>query len=406
MTFEIALTGINAASTQLENISNNIANNTTTGFKRSRVEFADMYSAAGATTVGQGVAVSQVRQEFTQGDMQNTGRTLDLGVQGQGFFAVNDGSTSIYTRSGAFGVDREGFLVDSQGRFLEGFGVTDEGNIQEVVQDIQIDYSDLSPKVSTDMEITANLNSDETIFTQPFDKTDAATYNYITSTTVYDSLGGAQIASVYYRRDAQNTWSAFSFVGGEPVSANPAVGDQINFTSSGALQDVNGDPSGQFVVGPFTAPNGSDPMSFTIDVSRTTQLENESNVTSIVQDGYSSGSLERFDINENGLFYGTFTNGQTRNMGQITLTNFPNENGLRQIGATSWIETFASGEPVTGLPGSAGLGTTQASSLESSNVDITEELVSIIGAQRSFQANAQMISTGDTITQTIINLRR
>lgn len=405
MTFEIALTGINAASTQLENISNNIANNTTAGYKRSRVEFADMYTAANAATVGQGVEVSQVRQEFTQGDMQNTGRTLDLGIQGSGFFSVNDGGTSIYSRAGAFGVDREGFLVDSQGRFLEGFGVTDDGTIQEVAQNIQIDYSDLSPNVTTTMDISANLNSDAEIL-PPFDIDDPGSYNYTTSTTVYDSLGGAQIANVYYRRDALNTWSAFSYVGGEPVSADPLVGDQITFTSTGELQDVNGDTSGRFNTASFTTTNGSDPMEITIDLGNSTQLENESSVNSIVQNGYSSGSLGSFDVDESGLFFGSFTNGQTRNMGQITLTNFPNENGLTQIGATSWTETFASGEPVTGVPGSASLGTLQSSSLESSNVDITQELVSIIGAQRSFQANAQMISTGDTITQTIINLRR
>lgn len=405
MTFEIALTGINAASTQLDNISNNIANNTTVGYKRSRVEFADMYTAAGAATVGQGVEVSQVRQEYTQGDMQNTGRTLDLGIQGDGFFSVNNEGTSIYTRAGAFGVDREGYLVDSQGRFLEGFGVTDDGTVQEVIQDIQIDYSDLAPNITTNMDITANLNSDAAVL-PAFDVDDPGTYNYTTSTTVYDSLGGAQIASVYFRRDAPNAWSAFTYVGGQPVSSDPLVGDQVTFSSEGDLIDVNGDTSGTFNTATFLTPNGSDPMQITIDVSESTQLENESNVTSIVQNGYSSGSLEAFNVDESGLFFGTFSNGQTRNMGQIALTNFPNVNGLTQIGATSWIETFASGEPVTGVPGSASLGTLQSRALESSNVDITQELVSIIGAQRSFQANAQMISTGDTITQTIINLRR
>jgi len=200
MTFEIALTGLNAAGTELESISNNIANNATSGFKRSRVEFADVYalSTFGGNTpaVGQGVQIAGVRQEFEQGDMQFTNRNLDLAVEGLGMFKLNDGGTSIYTRSGNFGMDREGFISDSKGNKLTGYGVSDDGEIQPITTDLQIDYTDLEPNATGNVEIAANLDIKAPIL-PAFDVTDPGTFNYSTSTTVYDSLGSAQIGNVY-----------------------------------------------------------------------------------------------------------------------------------------------------------------------------------------------------------------
>ena len=147
-------------------------------------------------------------------------------------------------------------------------------------------------------------------------------------------------------------------------------------------------------------------MALTIDVGDITQFDNAFGVNRIVQNGFSAGRLEDFDIDPDGIIFGRFTNGQAKQMGQITLSAFPISSGLRQVGDTSWNETFASCAPATGAPGTASLGNLQAGSLEGSNVDITQELVSMISAQRSFQANAQVISTGDTLTQTVINIRR
>ena len=408
MTFEIALTGLNAAGTELESISNNIAN-ATSGFKRSRVEFADVYalSTFGGNTpaVGQGVQIAGVRQEFEQGDMQFTNRNLDLAVEGLGMFKLNDGGTSIYTRSGNFGMDREGFISDSKGNKLTGYGVSDDGEIQPITTDLQIDYTDLEPNATGNVEIAANLDIKAPIL-PAFDVTDPGTFNYSTSTTVYDSLGSAQIGNVYFRRDAPNTWSAFTYVDGQPVSADPLVGDQVTFGADGTLQDVNTDPAGTFNTASFTPASGGEPMQITFDITEISQFDNAFGINRIVQDGYAAGRLEDFDIDPSGVIFGRFSNGQANKMGQITLTNFPNVEGLKQIGTTSWSETFSSGEPATGEPGSASLGKLQAGALEGSNVDITEELVSMIGAQRSFQANAQVISTGDTLTQTVINIRR
>ncbi|MFK7861415.1 MAG: flagellar hook protein FlgE [Granulosicoccus sp.] len=409
MTSEIALTGINAASTQLDSIANNIANNATTGYKRSRVEFADVYALStfggNSPAVGQGVQVAGVRQEFGQGDMTFTNRNLDLSVEGLGMFKLNDNGSSTYTRSGNFGMDREGYITDLNGNKLTGFGVSAEGVLQPIETDLQIDYTDLEPRASSSIDVEANLDIKAPIL-PPFDSTDPGTFNFSTSTTVYDSLGSAQVANIYFRRDAPNTWSAFSFVGGMAVSTDPLVGDQVNFTPDGALQDVNGDPSGVFSSTLFNPVSGSDPMQITYDISKISQFDNGFGVNRIQQDGYAAGRLEDFDIDDTGTFFGRFSNGQAKTMGQITLTNFSNPEGLRQIGATRWQETFASGEPATGEPGSASLGKLRAGGLEGSNVDITKELVEMITAQRSFQANAQVISTGDTLTQTVINIRR
>lgn len=407
MTFDIALTGINAASTELEAISNNIANNATSGFKKSRAEFADVYalSTFGASnpSVGQGVRVSGIRQEFAQGDMQFTDRNLDLAVEGLGMFALDDGGTAIYTRSGNFGTDREGYIVDSRGSKLTGYSTNADGEIQPIIEALQVDYSDLEPNPTSTIELAMNLDIKAAVL-PAFDVTDPGTFNFSTSTTVYDSLGSSQTASVYFRKDAPNTWSTFTYV--DDIEVSQPGGDEITFGADGSLESVNGVAGGQFTTTTFTPLSAGEPMSLTFDVNDITQFDNAFGVNQVVQDGFAAGRLEDFDIDSSGIIFGRFSNGQAKMMGQITLTNFPNVGGLRQIGATSWTETFASGEPATGEPGSASLGKLQSGALEGSNVDITKELVAMIGAQRSFQANAQVISTGDTLTQTVINIRR
>ena len=407
MTFDIALTGINAASTQLDTISNNIANNATTGFKRSRSEFADVYAVStfGATNpaVGQGVRISGIRQEFQQGDTTFTNNNLDISIEGQGMFRLQDNGNPIYTRAGNFGLDREGYIVNSSGHRLTGYRTNDDDQIEPIIDDLRVDYSDLQPQPTTAVELAMNLDIKDDVL-PPFDVTDASTFNFSTSTTVYDSLGASQLTNVYFHKDAPNTWSAYTYVDGAEVSQ--IGGDELSFDSSGILQAVNGTAGGSFTTNSFTPASNAAPMALTFDMSAVTHFDNGFAVNRIVQDGYAAGRLEDFDVDPSGTIFGRFSNGQAKTMGQVTLTSFPNMQGLRQIGDTSWTETFASGEPATGEPGTASLGQLQAGSLEGSNVDITQELVSMIGAQRSFQANAQVISTGDTLTQTVINIRR
>lgn len=407
MTFDIALTGINAASTQLETISNNIANNATTGFKQSRAEFADVYAVStfGASNpaVGQGVRVSGIKQQFQQGDTTFTNNNLDISIEGLGMFRLQDNGKPIYTRAGNFGLDREGYIVNSSGHTLTGYRTNIDDEIEPIIDDLRIDYSDLQPQPSETVEFALNLDIKAPVL-PPFDITDSGTFNFSTSTTVYDTLGSPQLANVYFHKDAPNTWSAYTYVDGQEISQ--LGGDELVFDTSGVIQTVNGAATGTYTTNTFTPLSNALPMDLTFDLRDVTQFDNAFGVNRIVQDGYAAGRLEDFDVDPSGVIFGRFSNGQAKKMGQITLTNFPNQTGLRQIGDTSWTETFASGEPATGEPGSASLGSLQAGSLEGSNVDITQELVSMIGAQRSFQANAQVISTGDTLTQTVINIRR
>ena len=417
MTFQIALTGINAASTELNTISNNIANNATTGFKRSRAEFADVYatsaSSSSSSTVGQGVRVANIRQEHTQGDMLFTERNLDLAVEGLGMFRLDDNGTALYTRSGNFGLDQDGYLVNTQGNTLTGYGVDSDGEILPIVTDLQIDYTDLQPNRSTKVDLTANLDSkaqaptnvdnagNETLVA--FDVTDPGSYNFSTSTLVYDSLGSSEVANLYFQKGTDTSWNAYAYVGDQEISNG---GVQLNFDESGLLVNVDGG-STNFESSQYTpASGGAAAMSLTFDFENITQFDDSFGVNRISQDGFSAGRLEDFDVDSSGIIFGRFSNGQAKTMGQVTLSNFANQSGLRQVGTTSWTETFTSGEPATGAPGSASLGKLQSGALEGSNVDITQELVSMIGAQRSFQANAQVISTGDTLTQTVINIRR
>lgn len=407
MTFDIALTGLNAATADLEVISNNIANNATNGFKRSNAEFADVYASSAlgvaSNAIGKGVRVANISQEFTQGDVTFTDNNLDLSISGEGFFRLNDNGSTVYSRAGTFGLDREGYIVNASGHNLTGYTADSAGTISPSLANLQIDPSDLSPRPTSNIDMSMNLNATAGVL-PAFNVADSSTFNFSTSTTIYDSLGTSHVASLYYHKDAPNSWTSYMYVGGNEVS-QPG-GDTITFNPDGSLNQVNGAAGTTLTSTAFTPATGVSPITLTLDVAQMSQFNNPFGVNQIIQDGYTTGRLNDMDIDSSGVIFGRYTNGQSNALGQIALTNFPNPQGLRQAGNTSWVETFGSGVAVTGAPGSASLGLIQSGSLEESNVDITAELVAMISAQRSFQANAQVISTGDTLTQTVINIRR
>ena len=407
MTFETALTGLNAASTQLGAISNNIANNATTGFKRSRVEFSDVFAKStlgyAAVAVGQGVRNSAIKQEFTQGNVSFTNNNFDIAISGEGMFRMTDGNDAYYTRAGTFGLDPDGFIVNNQGNRLSGYSTDSDNMILPIPQDIQLDFSELPPRTTEQLELTLNLNSNGEVLA-PFDITDPSSINFSTSASVFDSLGTPQVATVYFHKDTPNSWSSYTYI--DDVEVSQPGGDEITFTDAGEISTINGATGTSITTSVFNPTSGATPMSVDINFSGTTQFDNPFGVNKIAQDGFAAGRLTDFDIDEYGVIFGRFTNSQAKIMGQVTLTNFANTQGLQQIGNSSWSESYSSGEPVTGVPGGGSLGNLQSGALESSNVDITQELVSMIGAQRSFQANAQVISTADTLTQTVINLKR
>jgi flagellar hook protein FlgE len=405
MPFRLALSGLNAAQADLTVTANNIANTATAGFKGSRAEFAELFSVSpqgvSSNAIGNGVRVSNVSQQFAQGNIDFTDNSLDLAISGQGFFVLSDGGALAYTRAGAFQVDSQGYIVNSQNQRLQVYPSTGNGNFNTgALSDIQLVTSESAPAATTQADIVLNLPANANPPTSaPFNPADLNTYNRATSLTTYDSLGAAHTATLYFVKTAvPNQWTTQLYVDGTAVG----TAQTLQYSNTGTLTTpANGD----ITFPAYTPATGAAPMNMTFDFGDTTQYGATFNVNSITQDGYTTGRLIGIDIDSTGVVQARFTNGRSEPLGQVAIASFANPQGLQQLGDTNWAETFSSGQALRGQAGNSGFGLVQSGALEASNVDITEQLVNMITAQRNFQANAQMISTADAITQTIINIR-
>ncbi|WP_152221946.1 flagellar hook protein FlgE [Pseudomonas sp. SCB32] len=501
MSFNIGLSGIKAASSDLNTTGNNIANASTVGFKQSRSEFSDVYAASvlgtGKNPVGSGVLLSNVSQLFNQGTIDATQNALDMAINGNGFFVTSNNGAVSYTRAGYFGTDKNGYVVDNNGYRLQGYAVNAQGQLQNgVVGDLHIETSNQAPKATSQIAQTFNLNSTNTTPTvTPFNAADPTTYNSSTSVNIYDSQGNAHVLTQYFTKTGPNDWTmnvlvdgrnpanptddstaisaattAAGTAGATPASVAAAVAGsgatpaaiaaanaaatatgataasvlaavsgmgsspyQVNLTFSPAGQLLTQTPvnngtgnafsvnptDGTLVMGdwvpaisdgktpPTWSANGATANSggITVDIRKSTQYATAFAVNSVNQDGYTTGQLSGLEIDDQGNIFARYTNGQSKVQGQVVLANFANVQGLTPIGKTSWVQSSESGEPVIGTPRSGTLGALQSGSLESSNVDLSSELVDLIVAQRNYQANAKTIQTEDAVTQTIINLR-
>lgn len=400
MPFRVALSGLNAASADLNVTANNIANASTNGFKTSRAEFADVF-AVGAQEIGNGVRLANVSQTFSQGGIDFTDRGLDLAISGEGFFTMSDAGSISYTRVGSFGVDRDGYVVNSQNQRLQIFPAANNGSFNTgTLSDLQLSTTDSPPQATTQSAFGINLPASATPPAIPvFDPSNASSFNHSTALTVYDSLGATHTATVYFVADAApNTWDAYFYIDGTAVGgANQLVYDNLGVLQVPAI--------GTFALPPYTPTTGAADISITADFTQSTQYGSEFGVNLLSQDGFAAGRLSNIDVDPEGIIFARFTNGRSEPLGQVALSNFTNPQGLRQLGDTSWGETFTSGDAIRGAAGTASFGMIQSGALEASNVDLTGQLVQMITAQRGFQANAQMISTADQVTQTIINIR-
>jgi len=420
MTFETALTGLNAAAADLDVTGNNIANSQTIGFKMSRAEFADIFASSNLgvarTAVGQGVRVEAVRQQFTQGQFTFTGNTLDLAISGNGFFQVSANGQLSYTRNGAFTLDRDGYIVDANNRRLQGFGVDSSGNIGTgSYTDLRVHTGPVAPRASSAARMTANLQSGtETPTVTPFDPTNADSYSFSTSTTVYDSQGRAHLQSFYFVKlpdgpaPAQpNQWAVYSQLAGYPDA--PSGPNVVTFNADGTVNNIDGGPTEvtyNFAAGLAGSPlAGANDLTITTDFAGLTQFGTAFAVTELNQDGYAAGQFSSLTVEKDGTIFARYSNGQSTTLGQVMLVQFPSQENLQQTGDTSWVETFASGAPLRGQPELSGLGSVQSGTLEQSNVNVSEQLVRMITAQRNYQANAKMISTQDQMSQEILNIR-
>jgi flagellar hook protein FlgE len=406
MSFDLALSGINAANTDLNVTSNNLANVDTTGFKESRAEFSDLFAqtqqGVAKTAVGNGVQVADVAQQFGQGNITSTGNNLDLALSGSGFFIVSNNGALSYTRNGAFQVDQNGYLVNSSGEQVQGYAPLANGGFNTGgLTSLQLTTAESAPQATANANISLNLQSNASPPTNtPLNPADPTTYTDTTSLTVYDSLGSAHTAQLYFSKQAApaNTWNTSLYVDGNAVGAAPQT---LTFSTSGALTSP---ANGQVSFGAYTPSTGAAAMNLAFNFSQATQAGDAFGVNSISQDGYTTGNLTGINISASGVVQANFTNGQSKNLGQVALANFANPQGLQQQGNTQWNQSYASGDAVHGVAGGSGFGSIQSGELESSNVDITTQLVNMITAERNFQANAQMISATNTVTQAVINI--
>jgi flagellar hook protein FlgE len=515
MSFNIALSGLNAAQKDLDVTSNNIANVNTIGFKESRAEFVDVYASSllsgGKTKAGDGVLTSEVAQQFSQGSIQFTQNSLDLAITGTGFYATVPGLDSLeksYTRAGQFKLNDDNFVVNSAGGHLLGFPVNDDGSSSSVslstASPIQIPTSSGAPQLTTEVDMRMNLPAgDDYITDSPlnFDPTDPLTYNHSTSVTVFDSLGDSHIMTYYFIKDnpndvvtpapvagKPNEWILFTAIDGNPINikdpiaesiaaGNPdpaiaaaaavtaadaalvaalaaipqvpatieaatialadaeqdlknasvasangrvtsggLVGGRLEFDSSGDFRNIY--PSTGFTtedLGNVILSNGADDtqeitIDFNLDTAgpnpnEPTQFASNFELTSLSQNGLAVGRLTGIDISSDGLIRATYSNGTSQPLKRIALVNFANEQGLTQIGGTSWRESIVSGEALAGEAGSGTFGTINSKALEQANVNLTTELIDLISAQRNFQANSRALEVDNQLNQTILQIR-
>ncbi len=444
MSFNTALSGLQAASMDLNVTSNNIANVGTTGFKFSRTEFGDVYAVSpfgnSPTAVGQGVQIDNVSQQFSQGNFQFTDASLDLAISGQGFFVISqnpDGTDRNYSRAGEFRVNADGYIVNNDGRYLQAFPVDPlTGEVTSTslntTSSIVLPPSTGTPLATDQIDIGVNLNA-TAIPKDPalFDPSVSNSYTNSTSSTVYDSLGESHVLTYYFIKDDigsatnpapgdPNQWQMFTYLDGAPVDITG--GNTINHPDPTGAPNIN-QVAAQFNFNPdgslaSTTPaliqntsialaNGANPLTIVHDFANnnTTQYAANFSVNTLNPTGYTTGRLTGIDISEDGLIRATYTNGVSSPIGKVALADFPNSQGLANVGATSWDETQASGAVLAGEAGTGRFGLIQSGALETSNVDLTQQLVNLITAQRNFQANARTIETANTLTQTIIQIR-
>jgi flagellar hook protein FlgE len=405
MSFNIALTGLNAATQDLSVTSNNLANSQTVGFKSSRAEFGDIFASTqtgvASTAIGNGVRVQEVAQLFSQGNTKTTGNSLDLAINGNGFFTVSNNGSLSYTRDGQFQLNNAGQVVTASGGKLQVYAPLPTGGFNTGgLSDLTLTTNESAPQATSTAQVTATLPANASPPpTTTFSPSDPTSYNNTTSLTVYDSLGSAHTQSLYFTKTANpNEWTVQAYIDGNAVG----TAQTLNYSNAGVLTNpVNG----QIPLPPYTPATGAADMNITLNLANTQQIGDTFAVTAVQQNGFTVGTLTGINIDSSGVVQATFTNGRSVDLGQVAMANFANTQGLQQMGNASWSQTTSSGSVVQGVAGGSGFGTIQSGALEESNVDTTSALVDMITAQRNFQANAQMIQTDNQISQTVINIR-
>lgn len=400
MSFSQAVSGLGAASSNLDVIGNNIANSATAGFKSSTIAFADMFAGS---NVGMGTKVAAVIQNFNDGTTTSTSRGLDVALSGNGFFRLTDASGGVfYSRNGQFTLDENRNLVNTQGLTVTGYPAngtppTIQAGANPVA--LSIPTTQMSARATTTATMVSNLNSTDAVPTGgAFTATNVDTYNAKSTVTLYDSQGNDHALDLYYVKTADNNWTVHaidSTTGQAAGNFNMVFDTSGNLTSASTvaltIQGANGAAANQAVS-----------LSVLGSLQQNTGKTNFGNPT---QDGYAPGDLTSYTINDDGTITGTYSNQKTQLLGQIVLASFSNPEGLKSEGDNVWSATNSSGQAAVGLAGTGTYGNLTSGALEASNVDLSKELVNMIVAQRNYQANSQTIKTQDQILNTLVNLR-
>lgn len=405
-----AISGLNNHQTKLDVIANNIANVNTTAFKASRVRFADILNQTlrGAAApqnnrgglnpmqVGLGMRLAAIDINHTQGNLQNTGRELDMAIQGEGFFIVSDGVSSYYTRDGAFSRGADGYLVSATtGYRVLGWMADANGNIDTSQPlgglNIPLGFK-AEAKATQNMVFGGNLSA----------SVDPAESEYTLEVDVYDSLGNVHTMQIVFTKTDTNTWSWEAYLLDEDGYQMGTGSDTIVFDVNGNVSDGH---TGEFTIdGSYL--NGADNLTIELDFSAISQLAGETDALMRQQDGFPMGILNAFNVDSNGVITGSYSNGMVVTLGQIALGRFENPEGLIKIGSNMFAPSANSGELFIGTPGTQGRGTIETSTLEMSNVNIAYEFTEIITTSRAFQANSRVITSSDELLQEVVNLKR
>lgn len=423
-----AISGMNANGTTLSVISDNIANMNTVGFKKSVVSFGDILSqtlsgVSGTYQIGRGVIVEKVRPIFNSGQLESTTNVLDLAIDGDGFFIVEDNGAKVYTRAGQFSINKEGKIINSNGAILQGFLADESGNITGAVGDLSISSSQLKASQTTQVKINLNLDANEKIQTSPFTLdangdgilNDPQNYNNSTTLAAYDSQGGQHNVTLYFVKSAANIWDVH-YVYEDPSNPGQLVDSGVQTLTFNTDGSLNSDSSSTAISFNFGA-NVVSPQNILFNYGTgtseggtgsdgTTQFAGNFSIGNITQNGFSAGDLLNIGIDSTGNINGIYSNGQTKVLGRIALVKFNNPSGLEKLGRNLFAQSPTSGLPIIASPETSGVGRVVSNALELSNVDLAEEFVKMITAQRGFQANSRVIATTDELMQELVNLKR
>jgi flagellar hook protein FlgE len=403
MSFEIARSGINAVGASLEAISNNIANSGTYGFKSSRANFSAMYSGSMAN----GAEVSSVSQSLEKGGgLFNTGRGMDAMIQGRGFFAVKDAAgQQVYTRVGIFNADKDGYIVDSMGRKVQGYaalldatGKPVTGGALGAFGDLKVSNGQIPAQASDELKFNGNLSAEWAAMpaVPAFDMTNPSTFNSSITSVLHDSLGAKHSVTQYFVKTGANAVTVHYSIDG----AVPTQTQALTFDAGGSGKLAT--PAAPVAIGPVALTGGAAPLSFDIDYTGLTQYAGDTTALTNTANGYASGTLTGTSIAADGSVVATYSNGEKQTVGTLALATFANENALTAVNDTSWEANAATGAALFSRPGAGTASELSTGAIEQSNVDMTGELVNLMSAQRNYQANTKIITAENEMMQNLM----